>query len=56
MKEKEDADISVSSIIIGEEDNCEDEADPLELTMTGFSIDAIRNELARIKNHKSKVD
>lgn len=30
--------------------------DPLELTMTGFSIDAIRGELARIKNHKAKVD
>ena len=33
----------------------EEEPD-LELSMTGFSIDAIRSELTRIKNHKEKVD
>ena len=33
-----------------------DQAEQLELSMTGFSIDAIRSELTRIKNHKEKVD
>jgi len=44
------------SLPVEEQDKLNESQDPLELTMTGFSIDAIRGELARIKNHKAKVD
>ena len=52
QKSKQGEESTYSNTEAPEVDNCDEEADPLELTMTGFSIDAIRNELARIKNHK----
>ena len=50
---------SLSSKLEEEEESSvakEEQDSSLDLTMTGFSIDAIRNELSRIKNHKEIVD